>query len=490
MQAHKPDFKTLPVGSQYEYFKLAASESSAHVLGKGSESTVYMGRRVTSSLAGSNWVAVKRSNNSTHLRYTSAERAILQRLRDTATSSEFLLQYLDYVEAEGEELFVMEVGIGSLRSRFEPEIAKFPIGDDEILETLRSLCNSVQVLHDNGIAHRDIRPANFIIMPNGAIRLADFGLSRTFNMDQSAASSNFTLSQGWDLQPPEAREAKAKEEKVSTRSFSTRVDIFMLGMTMFYFASRGGELVQPRDSQRGASLSKDEEKAWWENHVDEQLKARIKDIRLRFLLSNMLCYDPEKRFNIDRVLSHPYFTDFHGLRTLTDEFFSKTGKAVLPQCCRAVESNYKEILIASRAKRIPQLSIVVKRSGIAEVLEYMRHGLAHYIDSHWDDVRHLMLRDDETGDSWKFAGEYFFRHSATGWVLPAIYAENAAAESAAKKEAKLQAAFRFPGAFQSSYWDSSDSDSDDETDDEQSDGSQSSGAEIPRFGRPSESSGT
>ena len=48
---------------------------------------------------------------------------------------------------------------------------------DEFLTTAIMLCSTLGILHQNGLVHGDIKPANFIYTDDGAVHLAGFGLS-------------------------------------------------------------------------------------------------------------------------------------------------------------------------------------------------------------------------------------------------------------------------------------------------------------------------
>eukprot|EP01122_Echinamoeba_exundans_P010602 TRINITY_DN3_c0_g1_i6.p1 TRINITY_DN3_c0_g1~~TRINITY_DN3_c0_g1_i6.p1 ORF type:complete len:867 (+),score=155.88 TRINITY_DN3_c0_g1_i6:908-3508(+) len=447
-------------GFQYFYKAKPKNDHKGFILGQGSQGTVYIGQRTSSNSAAPAWVAVKKANSATSI-YRTEERVILEKFNQEEVQQEHLLKYISYCEdSGGDEFLIMELGVGDLSARLDL-CKQYKIGEDETLDTLRSLCSAVQTLHEIGVTHRDIRPQNFIITEKGKIKLADFGLSRVFQVDKKGATLNKTGSQGWDLQPPEARRAHLKQEKVSTRTFSTRVDIFMLGMTMYNFASGGDILYQPSDAPNWnpEQHPEEQEEKLWSAIVEKGLKDHIQDIRLRFLLRNMLSYDPNKRFTIDNVLSHPYFVDFHGLRSITDHLHSRISEFPNLISCKGVSEAHAEALESWKQKSVPQVLAKIRRThkhGIGEVVEFMRHGLAHYLDPHkqnaseppWALIHPLMVRDQHTGATWRFAGEYFFRHSSTAWVLPAFYDQNTQTEVLIAKQAELNELFRSPKQFQ------------------------------------------
>jgi 3-phosphoinositide dependent protein kinase-1 len=49
---------------------------------------------------------------------------------------------------------------------------------DKKLTYFRAMCRAVQRIHQESMAHRDLKPGNFLITSNGELRLSDFGSAR------------------------------------------------------------------------------------------------------------------------------------------------------------------------------------------------------------------------------------------------------------------------------------------------------------------------
>jgi serine/threonine protein kinase len=51
-----------------------------------------------------------------------------------------------------------------------------PLAAAEAVACLRQAAQALQQLHDRGLVHRDVKPANFLLRADGSLALADFGL--------------------------------------------------------------------------------------------------------------------------------------------------------------------------------------------------------------------------------------------------------------------------------------------------------------------------
>lgn len=52
----------------------------------------------------------------------------------------------------------------------------------------REILNGVDFLHTNRIVHRDLKPQNLLVTSDGHIKLADFGLAKTYDFDMQLTS--------------------------------------------------------------------------------------------------------------------------------------------------------------------------------------------------------------------------------------------------------------------------------------------------------------
>ena len=78
-------------------------------------------------------------------------------------------------EADGKTFIAMAFLEGE---SLEDRIAKGPLPIKEALDIARQVAEGLQAAHSKGIVHRDTKPANVIISPDGRATIMDFGLAR------------------------------------------------------------------------------------------------------------------------------------------------------------------------------------------------------------------------------------------------------------------------------------------------------------------------
>jgi len=85
-----------------------------------------------------------------------------------------------FEESDGNRFLVMELVEGdTLAERMKS--STIPI--EECLQIGKQIAEALETAHDHGIIHRDFKPANVKITPEGKIKVLDFGLAKAFSQD-------------------------------------------------------------------------------------------------------------------------------------------------------------------------------------------------------------------------------------------------------------------------------------------------------------------
>jgi serine/threonine-protein kinase len=82
----------------------------------------------------------------------------------------------DYGEDDGTAYLVMELVVGQPLSRIIAERA--PLSAQETIAILIQAAAALDAAHEGGVVHRDVKPANILVTPDGTAKLTDFGISR------------------------------------------------------------------------------------------------------------------------------------------------------------------------------------------------------------------------------------------------------------------------------------------------------------------------
>jgi serine/threonine-protein kinase len=82
----------------------------------------------------------------------------------------------DFGEQDGLPYIVMEYLPGDSLENLLRKGHKFRL--IEKLDMIRQLCLGLGYAHQKGVVHRDIKPANMMVLPDGVIKIVDFGVAR------------------------------------------------------------------------------------------------------------------------------------------------------------------------------------------------------------------------------------------------------------------------------------------------------------------------
>ncbi|MFQ6173122.1 serine/threonine-protein kinase [Oryzobacter sp. R7] len=126
----------------------------------------------------------------------------------------------DVVEHEGQPCLVMEY----VPSTSLAELAATAGGPDvaEVARIGAEVASALAAAHELGIVHRDVKPANVLIAPDGTARISDFGIAHALG-DASLTSTGLVTGTPAYLAPEVARGERSTPAS----------DVFSLGATLY-----------------------------------------------------------------------------------------------------------------------------------------------------------------------------------------------------------------------------------------------------------------
>jgi serine/threonine-protein kinase len=156
------------------------------VLGKGAMGTVYRGYDPVIKRS----VAIKTIRKELIEEDEKAE-SMAGRFRKEAQAAGALnhpgiVAIYEYGEDDQYAYIAMECVEGNSLRDYLARAATFD--ERDTVSIMSQLLDALQYAHGHSIWHRDIKPANIIIMANGRIKLADFGIARVESSDRTHAS--------------------------------------------------------------------------------------------------------------------------------------------------------------------------------------------------------------------------------------------------------------------------------------------------------------
>ncbi|HEY0607541.1 MAG TPA: Stk1 family PASTA domain-containing Ser/Thr kinase [Herpetosiphonaceae bacterium] len=186
-------------------------------LGQGGMATVYRGRDLRLGRA----VAIKILHN-----YYAADDEFLQRFAHEAMSAASLSSHPNIVDVydvgqDGDiNYIVMELVEGQdLKAMIDAEA---PISPDTALQIIEQAAEGLDYAHRRGLIHRDVKPQNILITPNGQIRITDFGIAKS-HLSTAVTQAGMTFGTADYISPEQAQGLAATPQS----------DIYSLGMVLF-----------------------------------------------------------------------------------------------------------------------------------------------------------------------------------------------------------------------------------------------------------------
>src|SRR5213594_2853071 len=94
----------------------------------------------------------------------------------------------------------------------------------------KQLCRALEVAHEQGVIHRDIKPQNLVVEPSGVLKVMDFGIARLANRTTDPGLTKEGMSIGTpDYMSP---------EQLSGMELDARSDLYSAGVVLFECLTR------------------------------------------------------------------------------------------------------------------------------------------------------------------------------------------------------------------------------------------------------------
>ncbi|XP_046991046.1 cyclin-dependent kinase 6-like [Schistocerca americana] len=284
-------------------------------IGNGAYGTVYRARSASGQI-----VAVKKVRVN-----LSADGIPLSTLREVVLLKELaryehpnMVKLLDVCTSHRTEtdlyLFLVFEHLEQDLSNYIEKCPQSGMGASLVRDIMFQTLSGVDFLHSKRVIHRDLKPQNILISSSGTVKLADFGLAKTYDFEMLLTSVVVTI---WYRAP----------EVLLNSTYATPVDIWSCGSIM-------AELFLLRPIFCGTSevdqldkifsiLGTPPETSWpeytplpwsvFKNYTAADLEGMMPDCSPDGLnlLQNLLMFGPCQRISAAKALAHPYFKE-HG----------------------------------------------------------------------------------------------------------------------------------------------------------------------------------
>ena len=249
------------------------------LLGKGGDSTVYQARDTKSAsvelLVALKILKLKKDSETFTLQFE-RETSGLEKLNHPN-----IVKLLGHGKFEG----VYYVATEFIKGRNLGDIIKEnPLAEQTAVDLGLQVAEVFKYMNGFGIIHRDIKPDNILISDEGEVKVVDFGLSREEH--QQTVSIRGEMSGTPQYLAP---------EYIDGKNLSNKVDIYSLGITLFYMTSG----VLPFQGRTPMALLNKQL-----NEPPPVLAETTGGISKEFsdLVARMLIKTPEERISLDELL--------------------------------------------------------------------------------------------------------------------------------------------------------------------------------------------
>ena len=173
--------------------------------------------------------AVKRVNNTETFNYIVKESEIMEKCYHPNIihfREIFKEKNIDNNEILYVNLIMEYANDGDLGGKLQEQMKGTDFFEENILLIwLMQICLGLSYINKRKIIHRDIKPENILLLKNGLVKIADFGLSKRYNSEKDLQKKATLAGTKIYIDP----------KVIQTRIYSDKTDIYSLGTTFNRF---------------------------------------------------------------------------------------------------------------------------------------------------------------------------------------------------------------------------------------------------------------
>ena len=188
-----------------------------------------------------------------------------------------IVTVIDRGEDGGRQFIVFEHVDGENLKELVTRTGRLPVR--RALELALATADGLSFAHEQGLVHRDVKPQNVLLSREGDVKVTDFGIARSLDVEHGVTQTGTVLGTGEYLAP----------EQASGKPVSPATDVYSLGVVLWELLA--GDLPFVGENFVAVAL----------RHVNEpppDLRGRRPDVspRLAAAVERALAKDPAHRF--------------------------------------------------------------------------------------------------------------------------------------------------------------------------------------------------
>ena len=198
-------------------------------IGSGGLATVYLARNIQTNQI----VAVKVLH--AHVATDPDTRVRFEREADLlgGLDDPHFVRLFDHGQEGTQPFLVMEFVEGSTLKALIKDKGK--LSSDQALYIARQIAEGLASIHERGVIHRDIKPQNIMVRPDGSVKVMDFGIAKSVDMG-TLTGAGLMIGTPHYISPEQAMGKKVDQ----------RADIYSLGVVLYEMLT--GQLLFDGDS--------------------------------------------------------------------------------------------------------------------------------------------------------------------------------------------------------------------------------------------------